>query len=111
LPDDFLIVDDGAARDLALDERNPGGDQRLARDAAMRILRQEGVENRIRNLIGDLVRVSFRDRFRREEMSSLTAHAVCSLGGPGEAGYCQSILQTPTLQSSRITGAGENDRT
>jgi len=34
------------------------------------------VENGIRDLIGDLVRVSLGDRFRGEEMSSVTAHAV-----------------------------------
>ena len=42
---DFLEVDVGAGRDLAGDDREAGGDERLAGDAAGRILGQDGVEN------------------------------------------------------------------
>src|SRR5439155_27096076 len=73
--DDVLEIDVGARRDLAGDDREAGGDERLARDAAHRILREDGVENRIGNLIGDLVGVSLGDRLRGEEVPSLTAHA------------------------------------
>ena len=70
-----LVVDDGVRRDLAGDEGDAGRDERLAGHAALRVLREDGIEDRIRDLVGDLVRVTFRDRFRREEVPSATAHA------------------------------------
>ena len=73
--DDLLVVHDGGRRDLAGDDRQAGRDERFARHAAGRVLRQNGVQNRIRDLIGDLVGMSLGDRFRREQMPSLTAHA------------------------------------
>src|SRR5262249_35011409 len=42
--------------------------------AAHRILRENRVENRIRNLVGDLVRVTFGHRLRREEITTITTH-------------------------------------
>src|SRR5439155_14315208 len=83
--DDLLEIDVGAGGDLAGDYRQPGGDERLAGDAADRILRENRIENGIGNLIGDLVGMTFGDRFGGEEVPSLTAHAVsfmriCTLG-------------------------------
>ena len=79
---DLLVIDDGAGRDLAGDNGEAGRDERFARDAAHRVLREDGVENRIRNLIGDLVGMSFGHRLRREQMPSLTAHAASPSAGP-----------------------------
>src|SRR5207245_8920879 len=73
---DFLEVHVGTGRDFAGHDREAGRDERLARDAADWILRQEGVENGAGNLIGDLVRMSFGDRFRCKKMPYLTAHAA-----------------------------------
>ena len=46
LAHDFLEVDDGVGRDFAGDDDEAGGDQRFAGDAALRVLREDGVEDR-----------------------------------------------------------------
>ena len=43
-------------RDLAGDDDEAGRDQRLAGDAAVRIVREDGVEDGVGDLVGDLVR-------------------------------------------------------
>src|SRR5262249_9160320 len=52
--------------------------QRLARDAAVRILRQEGVENAVGNLIGHLVGMAHRDRFACEQIAVVLGHGISS---------------------------------
>ena len=52
--------------DLARDHRKARRDERFARDTTHRVLLEDRVENRIRNLIGHLVRMSFGDGLRRE---------------------------------------------
>src|SRR5262249_7102697 len=73
---DVLVVDLGVGRDFAGDEGEAGRDQRFAGNAADGILREDGVENRVRDLIRDLVGMPFGHRLRRKEMTSVTAHAV-----------------------------------
>ena len=73
---DLLEIDHRVGRDLAGHDGQTGGDQRLARDPADRVLGENRVENGVGNLIGDLVGMSFGDRFRRKKMPSLTAHAA-----------------------------------
>jgi hypothetical protein len=41
-------------------------DQRLAGDAALRVLGENGVEDGVRDLVGDLVRMALGDRLGRE---------------------------------------------
>ena len=53
-------------RDLAGDDDETGRHERLARDAAVRILGEDRVEDRVRHLVGDLVRVTLRHRFGGE---------------------------------------------
>ena len=60
-------VDVGLGRDLARHHDEAGRDQRLARDPAGRVVREHGVEHRVRDLIRDLVRVALGDRLRGEE--------------------------------------------
>ena len=47
--------------DLARDDDEAGRHQRLARDAPVGVVGQDGVEDRVRDLVGDLVRVAFGD--------------------------------------------------
>ena len=56
---DVLIVDGAGRRDFAGDDGQAGRDQRLARDARHRVLREDRVENAVGNLIGDLVGMTF----------------------------------------------------
>ena len=52
---------------LAGDVHLAGGDQRLDRDPAARVLREQGVEDAVADLVSDLVRVAFRDRLGGEQ--------------------------------------------
>ena len=66
LADDLLEIDVAAGRDLTGDQRQARRDERLAGHAGSGVLREDGVENRVGNLVGDLVRVPFRDGLGRE---------------------------------------------
>ena len=57
----------GLRRDLAGDDDEPGRHERLARNAPVRVVCQDCVEDRVRDLVRDLVRVTLGDRLGREE--------------------------------------------
>jgi hypothetical protein len=63
---DMDVVDVGGRRDFTRQHHQAGVAERFGGDAGGRILRQDGVEDGIRNLVGHLVRVAFRYRFRGE---------------------------------------------
>src|SRR3990172_3584351 len=63
------VIEVGFGGDLARHHRQPGRHQRLAGHAAVQVLLQHGVEHRVGNLVGDLVRVPFGDRFRSEKIA------------------------------------------
>src|SRR3989344_1864239 len=54
----------GLGRDLAREHHQVVLDQRLARHARGLVLRQDGVQHGVRDLVTDLVRMTFRYRFR-----------------------------------------------
>jgi len=56
--------------ELAGDDDQVVGDEGFAGHLGRRLAAQEGVEDRIRNLVGELVRVSLGHRFGREEVGS-----------------------------------------
>jgi hypothetical protein len=62
------LVHDALAADLAGQDHELGGGQRLAGDARFGVLRQEQIDDRVGNLVGDLVGMAFRNRFGREEI-------------------------------------------
>jgi hypothetical protein len=66
---DLLEVELGLGGDLAADDDHVRLDERLTGDAAVLVLRQAGVEHRIGNRVGDLVRMAFADGLRREDES------------------------------------------
>ena len=66
LPGDVGDVDPDLRRDLAGDEDEPRVDQRLAGDAPVGIVGEHGVEDAVRDLVGDLVRVALRHRLGGE---------------------------------------------
>ena len=63
---DRADVDVRVGRDLAGDDDEPGGDEGLARDAPVRVVREDRVEDGVRDLIRDLVGMTLGDRLRRE---------------------------------------------
>ncbi len=64
---DLLDVDVGLGRDLAGDDDQAGVDERLARDAAVRFVGEDGVEHAVGDLVGDLVGMALRDRLGGEQ--------------------------------------------
>ena len=60
-------VDVRLRRDLAGDDDEPGRDQRLAGDPPVDVVAKDGVEHRVRDLVGDLVRVTLGDGLGCEE--------------------------------------------
>ena len=65
---DIHQVDVGRRFHLAGNNDLPGGDERLAGNAARRIIGQKLVENSVADLVGNFVGVSFRHRLRREKI-------------------------------------------
>jgi hypothetical protein len=66
LPDEARDVDVCLRRDLAGDDDEPGGDERLAGDPPVGVVGENGVEDGVRDLVGDLVRMPFGDRLGGE---------------------------------------------
>ncbi len=64
------LVHDALAANLAGEDDELGRRQRLAGDARLRILRKEQVDDRVRNLVGDLVRMALGDGFGREHVAA-----------------------------------------
>ena len=64
---DLRDLDVGLGRDLAGDVDEAGGHHRLDGDAAARVLREHRVEDRVGDLVTDLVRVSLGDGLGREQ--------------------------------------------
>ncbi len=62
------FVHDALAADFAGEDDLLRGGHRLASDACFRILRQEQVDDRVADLVGDLVWVTFGIRFGRKEV-------------------------------------------
>ena len=80
---DFGVVDLRLGRDLTCDNAQTGGDERFAGHAAVRVLREDRVENGVGDLVGHLVGVTHGYAFRSEEM---TGHAVGRVFGLGADG-------------------------
>ena len=79
--DDLLEIGVALRGDLAGDEHHAGRGYRLAGDAALGVLGQQGVEDGVRDLVADFVGVSIGDRFRREEMFAVLTHGRSLLRG------------------------------
>src|SRR5262249_12946356 len=72
LPDDHRHFDDRGGGDLASNHHDAGLGQGLARHARLGVLGEDGVEDRVRNLVAKLVGMSLGDRFGSE---LITAHS------------------------------------
>ena len=82
LAGDLLHVDVGLRRDLAREHDEARRDERLDGDAALRVLREQRVEDGVGDLVGDLVGVAFGDGLGREEVG----HAGVGAGRRASAG-------------------------
>ena len=78
---DLLLDVDVAGRgDLAGHHHQTGGQQRLDGDPAVRVLLEHGVEHRVADLVGDLVRVTLGHRLRGEKASGHGLAHSCVAG-------------------------------
>ena len=68
LADDVGNLDVGFGGDLARDEGDPGGQNRLAGHAAMSVLHDNGVQNSVGDLIRDFIRMAFGHRFGGKQL-------------------------------------------
>src|SRR5690606_25539817 len=73
-----LDVDPRGGGDFAGDDGGAGLHQGLAGHAGALVLRQDGVEDRIGDLVGDLVRMALGDRFGGEEIAGHRAISLYS---------------------------------
>ena len=73
-------VDVGVGGDLAGDDDQAGGDQRLAGHAAVRVLGEDGVEDGVGDLVGHLVGVALGDRLGGEGVRGHVAAPCCWAG-------------------------------
>ena len=77
LAGDLLDVDVGLGGDLAGDDDEAGVDERLAGDAARRVVAQDGVEDAVGDLVGDLVGVTLGHGLGGEEVLVVgVAHGI-----------------------------------
>src|SRR5579859_2880644 len=83
----------GFRRDLAGDDDQAGRDERLAGDAALRIVGEDGVEDGVRQLVGDLVRMTLGDGFGGEREGA--RHRP-------QATYHSSVGVRPIRRSTRV---------
>src|SRR6185369_9740247 len=67
--DQGLEIDVGFGGNFAGDDNQSGGGESFARDAAHRVFAQAGIENSVRNLVGDLVGMAFGHGLRRKEIT------------------------------------------
>ena len=74
--DDFLEVDLGFRGELAGDDDVVALDQGLAGDAGETVLGEAGVEDGVRDAIGDLIGVTLADGFGREDVGGVGGHKV-----------------------------------
>ncbi len=70
ISDDLRHVHPTGGGDLAGNYRHSGGHQGLAGHPTLLVFSHNSVQDRIRNTIGNLVWMSFGDRFRSEQISS-----------------------------------------
>ena len=73
--DDLRDVDVAGGGDLAGDDHQAGGEQRLDGDPAVRVLLEQRVEDGVADLVGDLVRVTLGHRLRGEQTSSHSCYS------------------------------------
>jgi len=87
---DVGVVDVGVGGDLAGDDDEAGGQQRLHRDPRGRVLGQRRVQDGIGDLVGDLVRMSFGHRLGGEVVSVLfVCHVITLCSGQLIGRWCQ----------------------
>src|SRR6266511_6080256 len=121
LAHDVRDVDVRLRRDLAGDDDEARGDERLAGDAPLRVVAKHGVEDGVRDLVCDLVRMPFGDRLRREEKfarghsrqvtySSVGLLPIRPSTSSARRTFPSSTAQTPSVIGSSIPRRCERSR-
>lgn len=81
IPDHLLVVDVSSGRDLAKDHDHASLGSGLAGDLGQRVLSQAGIEDGIRNLVGNLVGVTLTNRLGLVEEKCRLATGMDTLAG------------------------------
>src|SRR5262249_3514191 len=100
--DDLPDVDVRVGRHLAGDDDETGRDERLARDAAVRIVGESGVENRVGDLVRDLVGVALGDRLRGEEEAARHAPESSRYSPVGRRPISDARMSSSDVPSSTL---------
>ena len=74
-----LKIDVGLGGDFSRDDDEAGSGQGLAGHPAAGVVREASIEDGIRDLVGDLIGMSFGDRFRGEQITVIGWQVVCLL--------------------------------
>src|SRR4029079_2224635 len=85
-------------RQLAGNDDQAGRDQGLAGDAALGVVRERGVENGVRDLVGDLVRVTLGHRLGREEEGPASHWRLRVPQGYDVLTYATSVCTPPSVE-------------
>ena len=97
---DLLLDVDVAGRgDLARHDHEAGGQQRLDRDPAVRVLLEHGVEHRVTDLVGDLVRVPLGHGLRGEQASS--HRLLPCTWSTGSVGFRENVIPSVSARGQR----------
>ena len=93
----------GLRRDLPGDEGEPGRDERLAGHPSHGVVPQNGVEDRVGDLVGDLVRVTLGDGLGSEVVSTVLKHQATPLTLWG-AGFKEAETSISALRGQKTCG-------
>ena len=74
-----LEIDIGFGGDFSGDDDQAGGGESFAGDAAGGVFGEAGVEDGVRNLVGDLIGMAFGDGLGSEQITVLGCQVVCLL--------------------------------
>ena len=89
--DNIRDFDIGLGRNFTGYQRDASGQNSFASDAGMFVLSNDGIQDPVRNLVGDLIRMAFSDRFRSEQI--IISHVPLVGSGCGKpARFCLCLM-------------------
>ncbi len=111
---DLDVVDVGGRGDLARQQHQSGGAEGFRGDPRFGILRKQGIQDGVRYLVGNLVGMTFRNRFGREQIVAHCFSMKCDRPW-AQAGTGRHVSRRCQLRRSRdaladVCGCGRRTR-